>query len=93
MNIVPSKGFKEDKIFLSSNQNGNNSGGEEPLDNPLELPFAKGNPASKSMVIESGKIKNGRWTKDEHFRFLEALKLFGKEWKRVQEHVRTRTST
>jgi hypothetical protein len=24
---------------------------------------------------------------------LEALKLYGKEWKKVQEHVKTRTST
>jgi hypothetical protein len=38
-------------------------------------------------------FKMGRWTKDEHFRFLAALKLFNKEWKRVQEHVGTRTST
>jgi len=35
----------------------------------------------------NGEFKMGRWTKDEHFRFLEALKLFGKEWKKVQEHV------
>ncbi len=27
--------------------------------------------------------RTGRWTREEHFRFLEALKLFGKEWKRV----------
>lgn len=38
-------------------------------------------------------LKHGRWTKDEHFRFLEALKLFGKEWRSVQRHVCTRTST
>jgi len=25
----------------------------------------------------------GRWTRDEHCRFLEALKMYGKEWKRV----------
>ena len=25
----------------------------------------------------------GRWTRDEHYRFLEALKLYGKEWKKV----------
>ena len=25
----------------------------------------------------------GRWTREEHYRFLEALKLFGKEWKKV----------
>jgi SHAQKYF class myb-like DNA-binding protein len=38
-------------------------------------------------------LKQGRWTKDEHFRFLEALKLYGKEWRKVQLHVCTRTST
>jgi hypothetical protein len=27
--------------------------------------------------------KNGRWTKEEHFRFLAALKLYGKEWRNV----------
>ena len=37
--------------------------------------------------------RTGRWTREEHFRFLEALKLFGKEWKRVQQHVGTRSST
>ena len=26
----------------------------------------------------------GRWTRDEHYRFLEALKHYGKEWKHVQ---------
>lgn len=36
---------------------------------------------------QNGVFKNGRWTKDEHFRFLAALKLFNKEWKKVQEHV------
>lgn len=30
---------------------------------------------------------------DEHFRFIEALQLYGKEWKRVQQHVGTRSST
>lgn len=27
-----------------------------------------------------GGIRQGRWTCLEHFKFLEALKLFGKEW-------------
>lgn len=30
---------------------------------------------------------------DEHFRFIEALQRYGKEWKRVQQHVGTRSST
>jgi SHAQKYF class myb-like DNA-binding protein len=29
----------------------------------------------------------------EHVRFLEALKCYGKNWKKVEEHVATRTST
>jgi len=40
-----------------------------------------------------GHYKSGRWTRLEHFKFLEALKLFGKEWQKVQQHVFSRTST
>jgi len=36
-----------------------------------------------SYNADSESKKNGRWTMDEHFRFIEALQLFGKEWKRV----------
>lgn len=32
----------------------------------------------------------GRWTKEEHQKFVEALKLYGKNWKQVEEHVGTR---
>jgi SHAQKYF class myb-like DNA-binding protein len=49
--------------------------------------------SSEKKKPSNGVYKMGRWTKDEHFRFLEALKYFGKEWKKVQEHVGTRTST
>ena len=42
---------------------------------------------------QGSSFRHGRWTKEEHLRFLEALKLFGKEWRRVQQHVGTRTST
>jgi len=34
---------------------------------------------------------NGRWTKEEHERFVEALKVHGKNWKKVEEYVGTRT--
>ncbi len=37
--------------------------------------------------------KNGRWSMMEHVRFLEALKNYGKNWKKVEEYVATRTST
>jgi SHAQKYF class myb-like DNA-binding protein len=44
-------------------------------------------------VADSESKKTGRWTMDEHFRFIEALQLYGKEWKRVQQHVCSRSST
>lgn len=34
----------------------------------------------------------GRWSKDEHNRFMQAIEIHGKDWKKVQEYVGTRTS-
>ena len=34
--------------------------------------------------------KLGRWTDQEHELFLEALKLYGKDWEEIQAHVGTR---
>jgi len=35
----------------------------------------------------------GRWTEDEHRRFIEAILKYGNDWKNVQKHIRTRSST
>jgi len=48
---------------------------------------------NENRAKQGNDLRQGRWTKEEHFRFLEALKLYGKEWRKVQLHVRTRTST
>lgn len=37
------------------------------------------------------KLSNGRWTKDEHQRFVEAIKIYGKNWKKVEDYIGTRT--
>ena len=34
----------------------------------------------------------GRWTQEEHERFLQGLEMFGKKWTKVAEVVRTRTT-
>ncbi|XP_023644401.1 protein LHY isoform X2 [Capsella rubella] len=33
-----------------------------------------------------------RWTEDEHERFLEALRLYGRAWQRIEEHIGTKTA-
>ncbi|KAL8251128.1 hypothetical protein R6Q59_034821 [Mikania micrantha] len=33
-----------------------------------------------------------RWTEDEHNSFLEALKLYGRTWQRIEEHIGTKTA-
>jgi SHAQKYF class myb-like DNA-binding protein len=35
---------------------------------------------------------NGRWTDEEHDHFIDALRLFGKNWNKVHRYVGTRTS-
>lgn len=34
----------------------------------------------------------GHWTKGEHQKFLEGMKMYGRDWKRVHKHVGTRTA-
>ncbi|XP_010935334.1 uncharacterized protein [Elaeis guineensis] len=33
-----------------------------------------------------------RWTEEEHEKFLEALKLYGRAWRRIEEHIGTKTA-
>ena len=50
-------------------------------------------PQTLSNKVEKDRFNKGRWTKEEHVRFMEGLKLYGKDWKKVQEYVGTRSST
>ncbi|KAG0459226.1 hypothetical protein HPP92_022354 [Vanilla planifolia] len=33
-----------------------------------------------------------RWTEEEHKKFIEALQLYGRAWRRIEEHVGTKTA-
>lgn len=55
---------------------------------------------SKSIKLNIKNIKHkkncyniGRWTEEEHRRFIEAILKYGNEWKSVQRHIKTRSST
>ncbi|CAI2371121.1 unnamed protein product [Moneuplotes crassus] len=47
----------------------------------------------KNSQRKRAKFQNGRWTEEEHYRFLLAVKKYGKDWKKIEEFVRTRSST
>ena len=40
---------------------------------------------------KKGNKTAGRWSKDEHIRFIEAIKMYGKNWKKVQAFIGTRS--
>jgi SHAQKYF class myb-like DNA-binding protein len=44
-----------------------------------------------SNARESKNGQQGRWTEKEHQRFLEGLKLYDKDWRRIEKHIGTRT--
>ncbi|KAG1700203.1 hypothetical protein DVH05_012011 [Phytophthora capsici] len=49
--------------------------------------------ASVRGIAPNQPIRGGRWTADEHERFLEGFRIHGHKWKRVQQVVRTRSVT
>lgn len=47
----------------------------------------------KPETDKEGNHQIGKWTKEEHTRFIDAFNAYGKNWKKIQECVGTRTIT
>jgi SHAQKYF class myb-like DNA-binding protein len=43
------------------------------------------------MTLLTAVVPTSRWTADEHRLFLEGIMLYGKDWKRMQPIIKTRT--
>ncbi len=65
-------------------------GGEEGGANP----WAAADHGSKCALADDAGagLGTGRWTELEHSLFLEGVRLCGKEWRKVAEHVKTRSA-
>ena len=48
---------------------------------------------SKKEKEDELKFNSGRWSDDEHKRFLEGILTYGNEWKKIQNIIKTRSST
>ena len=98
-------GQKKGPIEMDPPEPGSQGKRKRKSNNLIPSPFNEGLKRSMSEKVQSsqpalqagenkGVVYNqGRWTSLEHFKFLEALKRYGKEWQKVQQHVSTRTST
>ncbi|KAK1929633.1 Protein NLP2 [Phytophthora citrophthora] len=54
--------------------------------------LAVGTPVPTSSTSTTGPSKGGRWTSEEHAAFLEGIRLYGKDWRRVAQVVMTRSA-
>eukprot|EP00347_Sterkiella_histriomuscorum_P012696 403367570 len=41
--------------------------------------------------VNEGDYNSGKWTDDEHMKFLRGLKLYGKNWNQIQKYIGTRS--
>ena len=82
----------------SSSQSGARRSSDQPevqqlMDEDERSDYEEPDDSRKANAIDCDEGKNaGRWTDEEHSKFLEALQLFGKNWNKVHRHVGTRTS-
>jgi len=52
-----------------------------------------GRESLRKLGRRAGNFKTGRWSKEEHQKFIEALLKFGNHWKKVQDHIESRNSS
>ena len=55
-------------------------------DSPKGILTAK----KQNSVQAQGEFNAGRWSAEEHNLFLEELRIYGKNWDKIQKHVKTR---
>lgn len=61
---------------------------------PADTDFIDNNNCTAQEIEKGDKTARlGRWTRSEHIRFIQALTLYGRDWRKVQLYVKTRTST
>jgi myb-like DNA-binding domain, SHAQKYF class len=96
---IPIHGFQVDQGPPTQNNAPSNKGEKSHSTHSLSkttsigatFPPVSSTPKSKVKVTEAGQEHTGRWTREEHEAFLEALQQYGKEWKKVAARVKTRT--
>lgn len=83
---MPARNFNSELNFLThKSENSNNEEGSQSGSKVSKL--------SKNSRGEDRNYNTGRWTDEEHKKFLEAILIYGNEWKSVQKYISSRSST
>ena len=93
INDIENNQSQNEENFCEQNKNEENRVGEvneinENLDGGNSL---KENENSESN--NSNEYRTGRWSKEEHEKFIEGILKHGNEWRKVQKIIKTRSST
>ena len=65
---------------------------EDTEERTVDEPLVQNEPEPIKKELKSENIRRGPWTEEEHQLFLEALRLYGKDWESIACHVGTRNT-
>lgn len=85
-NNILSNNNNENSPNYSSEEKENNKGNNFQLNNNLNNELENENNTNNQ-------FHSGRWTEEEHQKFIDGILEYGNEWKKVQQIIKTRTST
>ncbi|TVU16020.1 hypothetical protein EJB05_39567 [Eragrostis curvula] len=83
--------FQEFEVMNDQRTAGGDVGHEDHLKNPLNL-TAEEERVPKARKPYTISKQREKWTEGEHKRFLESLQLHGRAWRRIQEHIGSKTA-
>ncbi|KAG4380676.1 hypothetical protein GLYMA_16G217700v4 [Glycine max] len=68
------------------------SNGEKQSENVAHIPSVGNNQTPKVRKPYTITKQREKWTEEEHQKFLEALKLYGRGWRQIEEHIGTKNA-
>ena len=88
--------IENNHVFRIEEFTTNNLNNEEKNDSPENIEQnndSKNENEMNKSNSNSNEYNSGRWSNEEHNKFIEGILKYGNEWKKVQNIIKTRTST
>jgi SHAQKYF class myb-like DNA-binding protein len=77
---------KKSKLKLTNKTN-------KPNSNKIKTTNKEEGKKLKKQKTKDNNFNNGRWTEEEHKKFIQSILLYGNEWRNVEKFIGTRSST